>query len=138
MEQFALQIVTPDGVAFSGEAQQLIVRTIEGDVCILANHVQYLTALGIGMARMTAGGQSRRAACAGGMLAVTRGEDGKAQVRLAPTTFEWAEDIDAARAQRAREKAERQLGDAKDRQEQLMIQAKLSRALARLQAAGNK
>ena len=37
MEQFSLQIVTPDGVSFSGEAERLIVRTIEGDVCILAN-----------------------------------------------------------------------------------------------------
>ena len=29
MEQFSLQIVTPDGVGFSGEAERLIVRTIE-------------------------------------------------------------------------------------------------------------
>ena len=136
MEQFELQIVTPDGVAFSGQAQQLIVRTIEGDVCILANHVQYLTALGIGMAQMTADGQTRRAACAGGMLAVTRDGGGKSQVRLAPTTFEWAEDIDAARAQRAKEKAERQLNSAKDQHEQMVVQAKLNRALTRLHAAG--
>ena len=106
MEQFSLQIVTPDGVSFSGEAERLIVRTIEGDVCILANHVQYLTALGTGTAKVTVGGETRRAACAGGMLAVTRSAEGASQVRLVATTFEWAEDIDAARAQRAKARAE--------------------------------
>ena len=57
MEQFSLQIVTPDGVSFSGGAERLVVRTIEGDVCILANHVQYLTALGTGTARVTVDGE---------------------------------------------------------------------------------
>ena len=136
MEQFALQIVTPDGVSFSGEAERLSVRTIEGDVCILANHVQYLTALGTGTAKVTVGGETRRAACAGGMLAVTRSAEGASQVRLVATTFEWAEDIDAARAQRAKARAEELLQHAHDRHEQSVAQARLNRALTRLGAAG--
>ena len=136
MEQFSLQIVTPDGVSFSGGAERLVVRTIEGDVCILANHVQYLTALGTGTARVTVDGETRRAACAGGMLAVTRDSGGKSSVRLAATTFEWAEDIDAARAQHAKEHAEELLQHAHDRHEQSVAQARLNRALTRLGAAG--
>ena len=66
-------------------------RAIDGDVCILARHSPYVTALGTGEARVTIDGK-RRARPARGMLAVT-----KDNVRLVATTFEWAEDIDADR-----------------------------------------
>ena len=69
MSTFHLQIVTPDGGFFDGEAEKLIVRAIDGDVCILARHSPYVTALGTGEARVTIDGKRRRAACAGGMLA---------------------------------------------------------------------
>ena len=72
---FELQIVTPDGLIFEGEAEKLFCRTIAGDVCILARHCNYMTALGMGEARVTmADGTVRRAACIGGMLAVTGGK----------------------------------------------------------------
>ena len=45
MSTFHLQIVTPDGGFFDGEAEKLIVRAIDGDVCILARHSPYVTAL---------------------------------------------------------------------------------------------
>ena len=124
MSTFHLQIVTPDGGFFDGEAEKLIVRAIDGDVCILARHSPYVTALGTGEARVTIDGKRRRAACAGGMLAVT-----KDNVRLVATTFEWAEDIDADRAQRAKELIEK----AKDQRELELAQARLKRALTRLQ-----
>ena len=121
MSTFHLQIVTPDGGFFDGEAEKLIVRAIDGDVCILARHSPYVTALGTGEARVTIDGKRRRAACAGGMLAVT-----KDNVRLVATTFEWAEDIDADRAEQLIEKA-------KDQRELELAQARLKRALTRLQ-----
>ena len=128
---FHLQIVTPDGGFYDGEAEKLIVRAKGGDVCILPRHAPYVTALGIGEATVVLpGDQRRRAACAGGMLSVT-GED----VRLVATTFEWAEDIDKARAQKAEEKARRRIQDARDNVELEMAKAKLYRALTRQKAA---
>lgn len=71
MSVFHLRIVTADGEFFNGEAQRVLVRTIDGDVSILANHIPYLTALGMGECRVTgADGETRRAACIGGMLSV--------------------------------------------------------------------
>ena len=128
---FHLQIVTPDGGFYDGEAEKLIVRAKGGDVCILPRHAPYVTALGIGEATVVLpGDQRRRAACAGGMLSVT-GED----VRLVATTFEWAEDIDKARAPKAEEKARRKIQDARDNVELEMAKAKLYRALTRQKAA---
>ena len=130
MTTFPLKIVTPDGSFFDGEAEKLIVRAIDGDVCILAKHIPYVTALGVGPGQVTIQGADRQAAVNGGMLAVT-----KEGVRLVAGTFEWAEDIDLQRAQRAKEKAEARIKAAHDDRELQMAKAKLTRALTRLDVA---
>ena len=128
MSSFALQIVTPGGQAFDGMAEKLFCRTIVGDVAILARHCDYLTAVGMGEARITTeDGAVRRAACIGGMLSVAGG-----RVRLMANTFEWAEDIDAARVEASRAAAEAQLArdDLSPREKELAT-AKLRRARVR-------
>ena len=130
---FHLQIVTPDRKVFDGEAEKIIVRTLGGDVCILARHIDYAAPLGIGEARVTdAEGNTRTAACSGGMLGVSGGE-----VRVMATTFEWAEDIDLARAEQAQQAAQQKL-EALERTDKdyAIVEAKLKRALARIHAKG--
>lgn len=132
MSTYHLQIVTPDGERFDGQAEKLIVRTTTGDVGILARHTNYVTALGMGVAKVWVDGAERRAACIGGMLSVLHGE-----VRLLASTFEWGEDIDVARAQRSEELA-RSILDQADRHssEDLdLAEARLRRALIRQSAA---
>lgn len=132
MTKFHLQIVTPDGLIYDGEAERLTVRTIDGEVGILANHIDYVTALGMGEARLFLDDKTRRAACIGGMLSVSKGE-----VKLVATTFEWAEDIDKERAERAYEKAKAALDEQKLSDADLKItEAKLKRALVRKGVAG--
>lgn len=130
MSTFHLQIVTPDGGFFDGEAERVSVRTIDGEAAVLGNHIPYVTALGTGEARVVVDGQTRRAAASGGMLAVTPG-----QVRVVATTFEWAEDIDVERAKRAKEDAEQQIQSAKDPHELQLAKARLTRAQVRLKVA---
>ena len=129
---FELQIVTPDGLIFEGEAEKLFCRTIAGHVCILARHCDYMTALGMGEARVTmADGTVRRAACIGGMLAVTGGK-----ARLVATTWEWAEEIDKARAEASRQRAEEILArKGADARELELANARLRRALVRTSVA---
>ena len=130
MSTFHLQIVTPDGGFFDGEAECVSVRTIDGEAAVLGNHIPYVTALGTGEARVVVDGQTRRAAASGGMLAVTPGH-----VRVVATTFEWAEDIDVERAKRAKEDAEQRIQNAKDPHELQLAKARLSRAQVRLNVA---
>ena len=102
MTTFHLTVVTPDGCAFDGQAERVVCRAIDGDLAILAKHGDYCTALGMGEAHIVdADGQRRRAACMGGMLTVLDGE-----VRLVATTWEWAEEIDQARAEASKKRAE--------------------------------
>ena len=66
MSTFHLKISTPDGLQFDGEVERLRVRMIDGDVCLLARHIDYVSAVGMGEAAVTlADGSIRRAACIG-------------------------------------------------------------------------
>ena len=134
MTPFHLKIVTPDGLVFDGSAEELIVRTVGGDVAILARHINYVAPLGMGQAIVVHDGQRRAAACIGGMLSVVDGE-----VNLVPTTFEWADQIDLARAEAAEKKAQQRLQDANASATDIRLaQAKLHRALVRKSVASFK
>ena len=135
MSSFPLKIVTPDGLIYDDQAERIIVRTTGGDLAILARHIDCVAALGMGLATVvTAEGTRRYAACIGGMLSVQNGE-----VTLVPTTFEWAETIDAARAQASMDRAEKVLKnkDASSTEIQL-AEARLHRALVRKSVASYK
>ena len=134
MNAFSLKIVTPDGLEFDGQAEELIVRSTTGDIGILAGHVNCVAPLGMGRATIITDGVKRYAACIGGMLSVQNGE-----VSLVPTTFEWAESIDAARAQLSQERAEKVLGDKEASANDLRLaEARLHRALVRKSVASHK
>ena len=120
MANFHLEIVSMDGQKFDDEVELISLRTITGD-------------LAMGTAKVIMkDGSERKAACIGGMLSMMDNH-----CRLIPTTFEWSEEIDVDRAERAKERAEKKIQDEKLSEEQrLRNQAKLYRALIRLQTAG--
>ncbi len=130
MSTYALQIVTPEGLKLDTHAEALHLRTTEGYVSIRAGHADYMATLDIGIVTVTLDGRERRAACGGGFLTVSRGE-----ARLLATSFEYAEDIDVARAQAAQRRAETQIAASKEAADIDLAKVKLARALNRLKAA---
>ena len=134
MNSFPLKIVTPDGLIFDGQAEELIVRSTTGDIGILAGHINCVAPLGMGRATVITGGSRRYAACIGGMVSVLDGV-----VTLVPTTFEWAEDIDSVRVEKSLERAQQILGskDASGTDIRL-AEARLRRALVRRSVASKK
>ena len=133
MTSFALKIVTPDGLVYDGPAEEVVVRAITGDMAVLARHINCVVPLGMGRATIVVNGERKHAACIGGMLSVVDGA-----VNLVPTTFEWAESIDAARAAASQQRAEAVLSkqDASDTDIRL-AQARLRRALVRQSVASD-
>lgn len=134
MNSFSLKIVTPDGLAFDGMAEQVTVRTTSGDIGVLAGHMNCVAPLGMGQATIITDGQRRTAASIGGMLSVL---DGK--VTLVCTTFEWADQIDVDRVLRSEQRAQKVLNNKSSSDTDIRLaEARLKRALIRKSVAGNK
>ena len=130
MTPFKLQIITPEKTFFDGETDQIIVRTTVGDVGILNGHEPYCAALGIGQLRVRINGEFRRAATSGGLLKVS-----KDKTVILVQTCEWADEIDVKRAEEAKTTAEARLKAAQSDNELRMADAKLKRALNRIDTA---
>ena len=129
MNTFPLKIGTPDGMLFDGEAERIVVRSIRGDLAVLAGHTNFCTALGMGEAHLVdAEGKTRKAACIGGLISVMNGV-----CRVLATTWEWEEDIDTQRAADAKARAEKQLAEGgMSDHDYMIVRARLNRALVRL------
>ena len=131
MTPFSLKIVTPDGLAYEGQAEEVTVRSTTGDIGILAGHLNCVAPLGMGRATIVINGQKRYAACIGGMLSVVNGA-----VTLVPTTFEWADRIDTERAENSYQRAQAILQDKNSSDTDLKLaEARLRRALVRKNVA---
>ncbi len=85
MRLFRVQIATPDGMKFDGEAERISARGICGELAVMAGHVPFVTALAPGECRiLMENGEILQARASGGMLMVAR--DG---ARLLSSDFEW-------------------------------------------------
>ena len=134
MTPFRLRILTPEGVVFDGEAEMITVRTTVGDKGILARHEPYVAALGIGQAKVRIDGETRIAAVSSGSIEVS-----KDVTTLLAQSFEWADEIDLQRAEKAQQMAEENIERYKNDKRRLDIaEYKLKRAINRINVASFK
>lgn len=132
----ALSVVTPEGQAFHGEAEAVVLPGSEGEFGILPGHEPFLTALRIGpMTIRKAGGEELHAAVSQGFAEV-HGD----QVSVMVGTCEFAHEIDRTRAEVARDRAHRQLEELRATAEgeaaYQQYQDAYSRAIARISISG--
>jgi F-type H+-transporting ATPase subunit epsilon len=126
-----LDIVTIERRAFSGDVDMVIAPGVQGELGILPRHAPLITALSEGELRFKQGNEEQVFAIGGGYLEVL--DD---QVTVLADSAERAAEIDVARAQAARERAERLLREGPinpvDRQ---MIERAFRRSTVRLKVA---
>jgi F-type H+-transporting ATPase subunit epsilon len=123
-----VELVSPERILWSGEADMVVARTSEGDIAFLTGHAPFIGALGIGAVSIRAtDGTEERAAVHGGFVEVS-GD----RVTILSDVAELASDIDAARARRALEEAERRTANEDD----VEAEAALRRARLRVELAG--
>ena len=133
MATFHLKVMTVDRCFYDDEVDRIIIRTTQGDVGILPNHVPYIAAIGIGGLTIIKDGEKRMAAVAGGFVDVSKGRT----VVLA-RTCEWADEIDVHRAQEAAERARAALQQKESSRELDLAQAKPKKAVNRIRIAEDK
>lgn len=125
---FSLNITTPEKVFFDGETTQIIVRTTEGDIGVLANHTRLVASLPSGPLKVKQeDGSWRTAAVSTGLLKV-----GENKVSILANAVEWADEIDIEWARRSEEDARRRLREEQDRHALDRAELKLQRALNRI------
>ena len=123
-----VELVSPERILFSGEAEMVVCRTAGGEIAFLTGHAPFLGALGIGLVRIhREGGELVRAAVHEGFVEV---KDNR--VIVLSDVAELPDQIDAERARRAADDAERRLREGDDAE----AEARLRRAHARLELAG--
>ena len=129
MPAFALEVVTPERVAYSGQVTSLQAPGSEGSFGVLAGHIPLLTALQIGRLRFVEeDGSEVQMAISGGFVEV-----GRAQVVVLAETAERIEEIDVERAEAARRRAEERLARQRaERVDTARAEAALARAINRI------
>lgn len=134
MASFSLKILACDRLFFEGECDKLIFPAYDGDVEILANHEQLTAQIAIGELRYVATGISdwQKAVVSGGIVTVDNNV-----VTVIVYSAEKPEEIDAARARAAKEKAEAELKEKQSGIDRRISSDSLNRAVQRLRSSGN-
>ncbi len=133
MATFHLKVLTVDRSCYDGEVDRIVVRTTQGDVGILPNHVPYTAALGIGGLTVIKDGQKRVAAISGGFVDVS-----KEETVILARTCEWEDEIDKQRAEQAAERARQTLRKDERNREYDVAELKLRKAVNRIRIAKDK
>ena len=127
MSIFKTEIVSPDRVVWSGEAQSVTFRTIEGSMGVLDKRAPIVTALDIAMMAVKTEKENIEFAVHGGLLRMN-GEE----LIIVTDAAEKAEEIDIYRAEKAKQRAEDLLAKAKNDVERYKANASLQKNILRM------
>lgn len=127
MATLKLEIVTPDAKVFSEDVEMVTLPGVEGEMGIYPNHVPLMTQISPGEIVARKNGQDFFLAIGEGFVEIT----GERVAILADMAIR-AENIDEAKAEEARKRAEARLGEKIDDEESALVQAALAQSLAQL------
>lgn len=130
MGTLQLEVVTPDKTVVSAEVEMAVCPGMEGEFGVLPQHVSMLSALKIGDLRYRVNGKDENVFISGGFADVNNNV-----LSVLAESAELATDIDTARAQAAKERAEKRLSAHDDSLDETRAEAALQRAVTRLQVA---
>jgi len=131
-KQLLLEVVTPDRLVLSTEAEVVVLPGAEGQFGVLPGHIPFLSALEIGEMYYKAGGKTEYLAVSGGFAEVT-GE----KVTIVAESAEVGREIDVERAARAKERAEKRIAQGKAVDiDWARAEAAMRRSLMRMKVAG--
>lgn len=128
-----LEIVTAERVVLTDEVDQINAPTKDGRVGILPRHEALLTVLDVGILDIIKNGESTPFAVSGGFMEVLPD-----RVTILADTAERADEIDEARAEEARDRAEAAKQEATTNQDLIRAEGELRRAIVRLRVGQNR
>jgi F-type H+-transporting ATPase subunit epsilon len=132
---FKFDIITPDGIVFSGNVDSLRAPGAEGGFGVLADHAPFMTTVGIGVIQINgvengSGSSDRLFAVSGGFIEVLQNS-----VTMLAETCEPAEEIDLERAKASLQRARDRLQSSGPDIDIIRAQLAMQRALNRIKVA---
>lgn len=124
---FNLEIMTPERPFYYGKAEAVTVQATDGRLTVLANHSPLISAIKSGELDIKVNGEWKRAFHSEGFMEV-----GNNEVKIFAQACEWPEEIDAARAEEAAERAKLLMEDKKYGYRVKYYNSEYNRAVARL------
>ena len=122
-----LQIVTPDGIAFSDDVEMVTLPGSEGQLGVLPQHIPLMTQIVPGEIIVRKDGSDRLLAVGEGLVEITSDS-----VAILTDMAVAAEDIDAAKVEEARQRAEERLREHLSNEEIASVHSALARLMAEL------
>ena len=133
MTQFQLKISSSSGLFYEGTCESLVVPTSDWEYGVLANHVSMVIGIAIGILRYKLDGKWYYVAVGQGFARVVGNT-----VTMVVDSAERPEDVDAKRAQEAKERAEERIALQTSRKEYYRGQMAMARAMTRLKIKEKK
>lgn len=127
MDNFRLQIITPERVFFDQDAHMVEFNTTEGEIGIYANHIPLTCIIKPGILTIRMNGEEKEAALHSGFVEILPDK-----VTILAEVIEWPEEIDAARAEAAMERAKERIAHPTSSTDIARAQTALMRAMARI------
>lgn len=130
---FKVEIITPDRVFYTGEADMIEFNTADGQIGVYKNHIPLTTVIEPGVVIIHDGEHQKVAAIHAGFAEIL-GE----KVTLLAEMAEWPEEIDVNRAEAAKERAEERISAKATTTDLKRAEFALHKALTRIDAAERK
>ncbi len=130
MPKIGFEIVTAERAVYSDEVDVVVAPGVEGQLAILPNHAPLMTMLQPGELMVRKAGEEESIFVSGGFLEVQANK-----VTVLADTAERAEEIDTARAEEARRRAEQRVATPASEADHARAQAAMLRSLMRLKVA---
>ena len=128
---FNLQIISPTRIFFDGDATMVEMKTTEGEIGVLAGHIPLTAILEPGVLKIHQEDGVKQAALHDGFVEIR-----KTKVTVLAESCEWPDEIDVARAEEAKNRAEKRIQSGRADVDMLRAELALKKALLRLDIAG--
>lgn len=131
--KLTVDILTPQAQVYSGEADEVLVPTVTGELGILPNHVSLLTQILPGELQVKNGSKTESIAIMGGYLEVNANK-----VNILGDYAVRADDIEVAKVEQAKARAEKLKSEKLSQQELAELETELRRHVLELKVANRR
>ena len=127
MDNFRLQIITPERIFFDEDVYMAEFNTTEGEIGVYAHHIPLTCIVKPGILTIRMDGEAKEAALHSGFVEILPDK-----VTILAEVIEWPEEINRQRAEAAMERAKERIAHPTSQTDIARAQTALMRAMARI------